>query len=172
MVPGHNFIIYEMVKPASTRLSQKVDKLIHISGASEMLLNKSYYHWYYRSVFLFRLAVSTWKRTYVNIQYEIYIHKAVTQDLYLLLLFLFFMSSSSFILCGGAWCILRQVLLYSPSWPSDLMWSYYLCNLNVFFFPSSSVYRNLHGYWRDGPGVRSAHCSCRGALSIIWGGSQ
>lgn len=71
-----------------------------------MLLNKSYYYWYYRLVFLFRFAVSIWKRTYVNIQHEIYIHKAVTQDLYLLLLFLFFVSSSSSLsifLLQGVW---------------------------------------------------------------------
>lgn len=40
------------------------------------------------------------------IQHEIYIHKAVTQDLYLLLLFLFFVSSSSSLsifLLQGVW---------------------------------------------------------------------
>lgn len=61
--------------------------------------------------FLFRLAVSTWKKICVNIQHEICMHGAVTQDLSLLLPHFFFslplLPSLSFLFAEGVYFKIR-----------------------------------------------------------------
>lgn len=117
--------------------------------------------------FLFRLAVSTWKRICVNIQHKICMHEAVTQDLYLLLPSYFFSSLpplpslSLFFLFGGRGLLSKPTIKAAvAALPLHPEW---------LFLP----YGILHGGQKDDDTV-SAHSSREDQRFSVppWGGSQ
>lgn len=117
------------MKAIPAGLSWRLDELIHISRASEMLLNDSYYYWYYRWGFyldwLFqhgRGFVSTFNMKYVctKLSLKICIYCSLPPS------FLFLLFPLSFLFWGRG-------LLYSPSWPSKLRWPHFLYILSDYF---------------------------------------
>lgn len=117
------------MKAIPADLSLRLDELIHMSKASEVLLNDRYYYWYYRWGFyldwLFqhgRGFVSTFNMKYVCTKLSLKI------CVYCSLLLLFFSSSSSLSFFWG------RGLLCSPIWPSKLRWPHCLCILSGCFY--------------------------------------